>query len=87
MWREKMAEIVGNFGGSVSGAETQAKMNPTANMPRAAVSAAARKLVVATLTMTSSPGSHCTMNAPAQLKFASILHNWPVPGVGLVTVD
>jgi hypothetical protein len=47
----------------------QPRMIPTANMPNAAVKAAARKPVLATFTMASSPASHRTMNARTQLKF------------------
>ena len=46
-----MAEIVGNFGVSVRGCRAQAIMIPIANMPSAAVTAAARRPVLATLSM------------------------------------
>jgi hypothetical protein len=46
-----MAKIVGNFGVSVRGCRAQAIMIPIANMPSAAVTAAARRPVLATLSM------------------------------------
>ena len=63
-------------------------MKPTANMPSAAVTAAARKLVVATLTMASSPG-FATQKRTRRLATSSTLalHDCVAARVGLVTID
>jgi hypothetical protein len=59
-----MAEIVGNFGVSVRGCRAQAIMIPIAIMPSAADTAAARRPVLATLSMPSPLVLQSHMNAP-----------------------
>jgi hypothetical protein len=53
-----MAEIVANFGGRVGRGGVQAIIIPNARIPRAAVRAAARRLVVATFSMAISIAMH-----------------------------
>jgi hypothetical protein len=79
-----MADIVGNFGVSVRGCRAQAIMIPIAIMPSATDTAAARRPVLATLSMPSP--WYCIAHERARPGLSSIAplhdciaaHVWPV---------